>query len=92
MLYKEIIAVCSQIHAQHINILCGQKAEFLNPNTVALEVTTGLWMVKVYWRISQGCMHLYSTPNVRPSSFLKRLTTTLNQRSWAHLMFVPREV
>jgi len=24
MLYKEIIAVCSEIHIKHINILCGQ--------------------------------------------------------------------
>jgi hypothetical protein len=30
MLYREIIAVCSQIHTKHINTLCGQKAEFLN--------------------------------------------------------------
>ena len=27
MLYKEIIAVCSQIHTKHINTLCGQNAE-----------------------------------------------------------------
>ena len=30
MLYTEIIAVCSQIHTKHINILCGQNAEFVN--------------------------------------------------------------
>jgi hypothetical protein len=24
MLYREIIAVCSQIHTKHINTLCGQ--------------------------------------------------------------------
>jgi hypothetical protein len=30
MLYREIIAVCSQIHTKHINILCGQKVEFVN--------------------------------------------------------------
>ena len=30
MLYREIIAVCSEIHTKHINTLCGQKAEFLN--------------------------------------------------------------
>ena len=29
MLYKEIIAICSQIHTKHINELCGQNAEFL---------------------------------------------------------------
>ena len=27
-LYREIIAVCSQIHTKHINTLCGQNAEF----------------------------------------------------------------
>jgi len=27
MLYKEIIAVCSQIHTKHINALCGQNVE-----------------------------------------------------------------
>jgi hypothetical protein len=25
MLYKEIIAVCSEFHKKHINTLCGQK-------------------------------------------------------------------
>ena len=29
MLYREIIAVCSQIHTKHINTLCGQNAEML---------------------------------------------------------------
>ena len=28
MLYKEIIALCSQIHTKHINTLCGQNVEF----------------------------------------------------------------
>ena len=27
MLYREIIAVCSQIHTKHINTLCGQSTE-----------------------------------------------------------------
>jgi len=27
MLYGEIIAVCSEIHTKHINILCGQNVE-----------------------------------------------------------------
>ena len=30
MLYREIIAVCSEIHTKHINTLCGQNVEFLN--------------------------------------------------------------
>ena len=36
MLYREIIAVCSQIHTKHINTLCGQNVEFIN---VKLSVT-----------------------------------------------------
>jgi len=30
MLYRKIIAVCSQIHTKHINTLCGQNVEFFN--------------------------------------------------------------
>jgi hypothetical protein len=30
MLYREIIAVCSQIHTKHINTLCWQNVELLN--------------------------------------------------------------
>jgi len=28
MLYREIIAVCSEIHTKHINTVCGQYVEF----------------------------------------------------------------
>jgi len=28
MLYREIIAVCSEIHTKHINTLCEQNVEF----------------------------------------------------------------
>ena len=30
MLYREIIAVCSEIHTKHKNTLCGQNVEFVN--------------------------------------------------------------
>ena len=30
MLYREIIAVCSEIHTKHINTLCGQNAKILS--------------------------------------------------------------
>jgi hypothetical protein len=30
MLFREIIAVCSEIHTKHINTLCGQNVEFVN--------------------------------------------------------------
>ena len=30
MLYREIMAVCSEIHTKHINTLCGQNVECCN--------------------------------------------------------------
>ena len=43
MLYREIIAVCSQIHIKHINTGCGQNVEMLNDKLPVRIVTTGLW-------------------------------------------------
>ena len=40
MLYREIIAVCSQIHIKHINTLCRQDVELLNVKLVVHIVTT----------------------------------------------------
>jgi len=42
MLYREIIAVYSEIHTKHINTLCGQNVELVNIKLVAHIVTTGL--------------------------------------------------
>ena len=42
MLYREIIAVCSQFQTKHINALCGQNVELLNVKLVVHIVTTGL--------------------------------------------------
>jgi hypothetical protein len=42
MLYRDIIAVCSQIHTKHGNILCGQNVDLLNVKLVVHIVTTGL--------------------------------------------------
>ena len=46
MLYREIMAVCSQIQTKHINTLCGQNVELLNVKQAAHMVTTGLQRVK----------------------------------------------
>jgi len=46
MLYREIIAVCSEIYTKHINALCGQNVELLNVKLVVRIVTTGLQRVK----------------------------------------------
>jgi hypothetical protein len=40
MLYREIIAVCSQIHTKHINTLCGQNVELLNVKLAEHNVTS----------------------------------------------------
>ena len=42
MLYREIIAVCSEIHTKHINAVCGQNVELLNFKLVVHSLTTGL--------------------------------------------------
>ena len=46
MPYREIIAVCSQIHTKHINTVCGQKLELLN--------------VKVYREIIAVCSQIHT--------------------------------
>jgi hypothetical protein len=40
MLYREIIADCSEIHTKHINTLCEQNVELLNVKLVVHIVTT----------------------------------------------------
>jgi hypothetical protein len=47
MLYREIIAVCSQIHTKHLNTLCGQNLGLLN---VKLGGTySEHWVLKGWW-------------------------------------------
>jgi len=46
MLYREIIAVCSQIHTKHINTLCGQILELLSVKLAVHIVTIELQRVK----------------------------------------------
>ncbi len=42
MLYREIIAVCSQIYTKPLNTLCGQNEELLCVNLSAQIVSIGL--------------------------------------------------
>ena len=42
MLYRDTIAVRSQIHTQHTNTLCGQNAELLNVKLAVHIVTIEL--------------------------------------------------
>ena len=42
MLYREIIAVCSEIHTKHVNTVSGQNVEFVRVKLLVHIVTTGL--------------------------------------------------
>ena len=42
MLYREIIAVCSEIHMKQINTMCGQNVGLLNVTLVVNILTTRL--------------------------------------------------
>ena len=42
MLYREILAVCSEIPTKHIHTLCEQNVELLNVKLVVHIMTTGL--------------------------------------------------
>ena len=59
MLYREIIAVCSQIHTKHINTLCGQKVELLNVTTgrIGSECLVLPLFSKLYMAIK--CSYIY---------------------------------
>jgi len=46
MMYREIIAVCSEIHTKHINTLCGQNVELFNVKLAVIIEPTGLQRVK----------------------------------------------
>jgi hypothetical protein len=50
MLYREIIAVSSEIHTKHINTLCGQNVELVNVKLAVRTVTTGLYTVNIRCR------------------------------------------
>jgi len=66
MLYREIIAVCSQIHTKHINTLCGQNVELLNVKLAVYKVSSGLWRVNsLSFHIMSHCsLRFISLPEV----------------------------
>ena len=50
MLYREIIAVCSQIHTKHINTVCGQNVELLNVKLAVHIATTVLQRLNLCYK------------------------------------------
>jgi hypothetical protein len=55
MLYREIIAVCSEIHIKHLNTLCGQNVEFLLNLAVRIVTSTLQMFVTFCVVLSQCC-------------------------------------
>jgi len=56
MLYREIIAVCSQIHTKHINTLCGQNVEFtLNVKLLVRGFKRGVSNMEI-WQLKKMIM------------------------------------
>jgi len=48
MLYREIIAVCSEIHTKHINTLCGLKVDLLNLTAEGTYFSTASKLLSMY--------------------------------------------
>jgi hypothetical protein len=44
MFYREIMAICSEIHTKHINTVCGQNVELLNVEVVVHILTSGRYI------------------------------------------------
>jgi len=44
MLYREMMAVCSEIHTKHVNTLRGQNGELLNVK-LAVHIVTTVWYI-----------------------------------------------
>jgi len=53
MLYREIVAVCSEIHTKHINTLCGQNVELLNVKLVVHKRRVKNFFLSLYCRLPQ---------------------------------------
>ena len=77
MLYREIIAVCSEIHTKHINTLCGQNIEFLNVKLMVHMVRTWIQWVESCgqrdFKTSDHDRHFYCN-NKRPFMILHDFT------------------
>jgi hypothetical protein len=77
MLYREIIAVCSQIHTKHTNTLCGRNVEFLytaqcdavNLTCQRSDVTTFRWNVTPF-----GLLEDYSSFEATHFPYLQNKT------------------
>jgi hypothetical protein len=55
MLYREIMAVCSEIHIKHINTVCEENVELVSVKLVVPEITHGVSRIRCVLRVSWQC-------------------------------------
>jgi hypothetical protein len=60
MLYREIIAVCSEIHTERMNTLCGRNVELLGAFTKMSKATYSFSMFSVLLNLSIPMKQLIS--------------------------------
>jgi len=91
MLYREIIAVCSQIYTKHISTLCGQNGELLIVKlAVHLLTTGGIYSdhCAVYIVTAGLCIHRVQRSTavcyLKINSQLKRTVQRLNRSIETH--------
>ena len=65
MLYREIIAVCSQIHTKHINTLCGLNVELLNVKLAVHIASPGLQKSKQHYSNTNFFISARNSPTQR---------------------------
>ena len=63
MLYREIIAVCSEVHTKHINTLCGQNVELLDVKPGGKY--SDHWVLKGYFFVLKGLISTFFIPIFR---------------------------
>ena len=84
MLYREIIAVCSQIHTKHINTLCGQNVELLNVKPGDTQSILGT--IKEYGRrISVACCTTYCVSQDSAASVVGKFVLMNMERNWKEI-------
>ena len=84
MLYREIIAVCSQIHIKHINTLCGQNVELLNVK-LAVHIVTALNVSDHDYRGIAPRIHNFGHSTFDLFAMGKRPLVPITQKTgWGH--------
>jgi hypothetical protein len=86
MTYREIIAVCSEIHTKHINTLCGQNVELLYVKPGG--TYSYRWALK---RRGHSCSHATGTHTDRGPATGHLDTNILRSLcSWSNAVIVPK--